>query len=262
MSHPVMQGEANNIGGSSAPQESMTSDYISETFAEEPVYIGPSDKEFIGPRDATDLARPFLQRGFEAAAQIALSDGFVREPKYAGLFRTKLSELKVDIETAIDRGDLRLGKEYPTLVPSDQADAFYRQLFIDAMPAASQTIDIVAKEKSETETQSKIDALGRSLKESEKQRTQERGSAHGKMIELRRLAVASGLTDEQMVEFDKIAGFRTQVELALDAQEDESSAEKDIAWTDKFKQIISGIALKGFGLLPLRSTQGAADIVE
>jgi hypothetical protein len=190
--------------------------------------VHPSSPDFIGPHDAYDDGREFLLRRIEDVALIAMTN-LVASPKYH-------HHLLTDVVLEMDRGHLRLSKEYPNMDAHGQAELFIEDNFKRALEnrddvqrsAVEENIEAIRAMQAVALEQNKV------IKDLETKNIQ----AQLTLLEIRQSLKESNITPDQMAVFDKRAKISTPAHI-----EDEEHTKST---TGKFWNIVSHLSRKTF----------------
>ena len=82
-------------------------------------FVGPESPDFIGPRDATDVSRGIVNSKIRDVAEIALRN-FIKFPEYYEL-------LKLNVQSEVEMGLLRLNSTHPGLSADQQVQKFVEE---------------------------------------------------------------------------------------------------------------------------------------
>lgn len=206
------------------------------------------DPDFIGPRDATNEARPLLENQARNLAQVAV----MNFPAYNHQFLRVVEATR----NSLDHGFIRLNTDYPKMLPDEQVEKFVTAEVMKAYKSHDEVAADLAKEKEifrlthggpEQQLQIDLNEARKSLRA--------QGVA---ILKVREMLLRRGASEEFMKDFNYTTKLMTAPDREAYEHEKELAPEAEIAplidtvevrLFDRFKAVIA----PSFGLRALRS---------
>jgi|GEM_PF-2422122 len=227
---------------------------VHTTYENQPDFTGPllptiHDKEFIGPRDATDISRNFVMTRAKDLAQIAVKDFTAYEGE-----RARFVSL---VHERVNEGTLRLNDEYASLSVDQQLSKF-------VMDSINHSVKSKYEVESELEAERVALHLGskgpeRALQLEVNTLKKSVQNLAGRILKVREMLVEKGASEEFIKKFDYTTKLMSKPdleayerEMELDPEHEETPPLVDtaeITLLDRFKTVLS----PSFGRKALRS---------